>query len=107
MTKAYFHFAAQDIAAVFLVLVPETRRLIEENAVIFIILDADIDIRLRDKPVLRVIEIIYACMSQRAVSEMIDRRRIFEILRDAVGDQVHLVIDCVEVVNDALDRIGS
>ena len=36
--KAYFHPCAQDIAAVFLVLVPEIRRLVEENAVIFIIL---------------------------------------------------------------------
>ena len=86
MAKAYFHLAAQDVAAVFLVLVPEIRRLVEENAVIFIILDADIDIRLRDESILRVIEIIHARVGQRAVSEMIDRRRIFEILRDAVGD---------------------
>ena len=85
---------------------PEIRRLVEKDTVAFIILDADIYIRLSNKSVFRVVEVVYAGMSQRAVSEMIDGRRILEILRYSIGNHIDLVIYRIEIIDHALHRIG-
>lgn len=72
------------------------RRCVKKMVILSSVFDADVDIRLSDKPVLRIVQIVNTAFQKRAISVMRDNGSVVVILYYSVGDKINLVINRIK-----------
>ena len=81
------------------------RRCVKKKVILSPVFDADVDIRLSDKPVLRVVQIVNTAFQKRAISVMRDNGSVVVILYYSVGDKINLVINRIKKIRYGFDRV--